>query len=304
MTPSARGAVGELRYAVFVNDPPPRTAGTLPNGEPKGGSPVASTLIYGRTDAVLTDPAFTTAQAQALGDWVAGEGRRLTDIFITHGHGDHWFAAGLLAERFGARVVATKGTIGQMPGSIAARPLLWDKAYPGMIPPSPVTAVTVPGNHFTLEGHDLVMVEVGHSDTDDTSVLHVPDLGLVVAGDVIYNGVHLYLGESVSDEGFGPWRDAIDKVAALEPRHIVAGHQNKRFDDDAERTIAETRGYLDDADELLRTENTALGFFNAKIARYPHHLGRTVLWTSASVLYGVREHPGEDVGKIRLAAWS
>ena len=30
----------------------------------------------------------------------------MTDIFVTHGHGDHWFAAGLLAERFGARIVA------------------------------------------------------------------------------------------------------------------------------------------------------------------------------------------------------
>ena len=72
--------------------------------------------------------------------------------FITHGHGDHWFAAGLLAERFGARVVASAGTIAQMHGSVAARPLLWDKLYAGLIPPSTVTAVTVPANRLTLEG--------------------------------------------------------------------------------------------------------------------------------------------------------
>ena len=62
---------------------------------------------------MLTDPGFTTDQARALGDWVAGQGRNITDIFITHGHGDHWFAAGLLAERFGARVVATAGFPGR-----------------------------------------------------------------------------------------------------------------------------------------------------------------------------------------------
>ncbi len=105
----------------------------------------------------------------------------MTYIFITHGHGDHWFAAGLLAERFGARVVATAGTIAQMHGNVVTRPLLWDKLYQG-IPPSPVTAVTVPDDRFTLEGHDLAMVDVGHGDADDNSVLHVPDLGLVVAG--------------------------------------------------------------------------------------------------------------------------
>jgi glyoxylase-like metal-dependent hydrolase (beta-lactamase superfamily II) len=290
-----------LAYDVFVNEPPPQD-GVLPNGEPKLFSPMASTLIYGGEDAVLTDPGMTTDQAGALGDWVADKGRNLTDIFVTHGHGDHWFAAGLLAERLGARVVATPGTIAQMHGNAATRPLLWDKVYEG-IPPSPVTAETVPDNRLTLEGHDLVIVEVGATDSDDTSVLHVPDLELVVAGDVIYNGVHMYLAQGAIEGGFEPWRDAIDKVEALGPRHIVCGHQNKQLDDDAERTIAETRQYLDDAEELLRTENTAVDFFNATIERYPDHLGRTVLWVGTSVLYGVREHPEEDVRKVILSAW-
>src|SRR5580693_4883056 len=169
-------STSNFAYDVFVNDPPPQDNGLLPNGEPKGGSPVASTLIYGSRDAVLTDPGFTADQAGVLGDWLAGKDRNLTDIFITHGHGDHWFAAGLLAERFGARVVATAGTIAQMHVNVAARPLLWDKVYPG-IPPSPVTAVTVPGNRLALEGHDLVIVEVGHADTTTTASCTSPISG-------------------------------------------------------------------------------------------------------------------------------
>jgi glyoxylase-like metal-dependent hydrolase (beta-lactamase superfamily II) len=290
-----------LTYDVFVNHPPPQE-GVLPNGEPKLFSPMASTLICGGKDAVLTDPGMTADQARVLGDWVASKGRNLTDIFITHGHGDHWFAAGLLAERFGARIVASAGTIEQMRFNAATRPLLWDKMYTG-IPPTPVTAVTVPDNRFALEGHDLVIVEVGDTDSADTTVLHVPDLELVVAGDVIYNGVHMYLAQSVIVGGFGPWRAAIDRVEALEPRHIVAGHQNKQLDDDAARTIAETRQYLDDAEELVRTEKTAVGFFNAKIERYPNHLGRTVLWAGVQTLYGVREHPEEDIRQVIVNSW-
>jgi glyoxylase-like metal-dependent hydrolase (beta-lactamase superfamily II) len=243
---------------------------------------------------------MTTAQAAALGDWIAAKGRNLTHIFVTHGHGDHWFAAGPLAQRFRARVVASAGTIAQMHANVATRPLLWDKVYTS-IPPTPVTAVTVPQNRFALEGHELVIVEVGHSDSDDTSVLHIPDLQLVVAGDVIYNGVHVYLGQAV--EGFGPWRDAIDKVEALGPRHIVAGHQNHELDDDGARTIAETRRYLDDAEKLLRAEKSAVAFFNAMIERYPNHLGRTVLWAGARGLYDVREHADRDAAQIVLNAW-
>ena len=288
-----------LSYDVFVNEPAPQD-GVLPNGERKRFSPQASTLIYGTEDAVLTDPPLTVDQADMLGDWVAERGRNVTDIFITHGHGDHWFSAALLAERFGARVVATAGTIAQMHGAVVTRPLLWDKLYTD-IPPSPVTAVTVPDNRFTLEGHELVMVEVGHTDSDDTSVLHVPDLGLVVAGDAIYNGVHMYIAQSLG--GFGPWRDAIDKVAALRPRHIVSGHQDARLDDDADRQIAETRQYLDDAEALLEAEPTAVDFFDAELERYPDHLGRTVLWVGASAIYGMREHPEEDAAKLVLSSW-
>jgi glyoxylase-like metal-dependent hydrolase (beta-lactamase superfamily II) len=295
-------ATETLTYDVFVSDPPPQDNGLLPNGEPKRFSPQASTLICGSEDAVLTDPPMTADQARVLGDWVAEKGRNVTDIFITHGHGDHWFAAGLLAERFGARVVASPGTIAQMHANVAMRPLLWDRVYSG-IPPSPVTAVAVADNRFSLEGHELVIVEVGATDSDDTTVLHVPDLDLVVAGDVIYNGVHMYLAQTAVVGGFGPWRHAIDKVEALKPRHIVAGHQNKQLDDDAERTIAETRQYLDDAEQLLRTENTAVDFFNAKVERYPNHLGRTVLWVGARTLYGVREHPDADLGQIALNSW-
>ena len=290
-----------LTYDVFVNDPPPQD-GVLPNGEPKQFSPMASTLISGSNDAVLTDPGMTEEQARVVGDWVAGKGRNLTDIFVTHGHGDHWFAAGLLAQRFGARIVASAGTIEQMKLNAATRPLLWDRIYTG-IPRTPVTAVTAPDNRLTLEGHDLVIVEVGDTDSPDTTVLHVPDLELVVAGDVIYNGVHMYLAQSVIVGGFGPWRAAIDKVETLKPRHIVAGHQNNQLDDDAVRTIAETRQYLDDSEELLQTQKTAVDFFNAKIERYPKHLGRTVLWAGVQTLYDVRNYPEKDIRQIIVNSW-
>ena len=69
---------------------------------------MAATLIYGVRDAVLVDAFMTVTQANALADWVAARGRNLTTIYITHGHGDHWFGVGTLLERFpNAKAVAT-----------------------------------------------------------------------------------------------------------------------------------------------------------------------------------------------------
>src|SRR5216683_7887907 len=73
---------------------------------------MASTLIYGNKDAVLVDAYMTTKQANTLADWVASKGKNLTTIYITHGHGDHWFGVGTLLDRFpNARAVATPNVV-------------------------------------------------------------------------------------------------------------------------------------------------------------------------------------------------
>src|SRR5437016_3918104 len=76
---------------------------------------MAATLIYGATDAVLVDAFMTASQASDLADWVASKGKNLTTIYITHGHGDHWFGVGTLLERFpSVKVVATPNTVKMM----------------------------------------------------------------------------------------------------------------------------------------------------------------------------------------------
>jgi glyoxylase-like metal-dependent hydrolase (beta-lactamase superfamily II) len=73
---------------------------------------IASTLIYGKQDAVLVDAFMTVKQADSLVDWVAASGKNLITIYITHGHGDHWFGIGDLLERFpNARAVATPDVV-------------------------------------------------------------------------------------------------------------------------------------------------------------------------------------------------
>jgi len=59
----------------------------------------------------------------------------------------------------------------------------WSAFFPGQIPDRLVIAEELKRNVIELEGHDLVVVGVGHTDTDYTTCLHVPSVGLVVAGD-------------------------------------------------------------------------------------------------------------------------
>ena len=82
----------DLNWDVFVTPGIPMVTSDLPPGTTQGmWSPIASTLIYGKRDAVLVDAFITVEQADALVDWVAASGKNLTTIYVTHGHGDHFF---------------------------------------------------------------------------------------------------------------------------------------------------------------------------------------------------------------------
>src|SRR5580692_3210867 len=138
---------------------------------------MAATLIYGARDAVLVDAFMTVKQSNALADWVASKGKNLTTIYITHGHGDHWFGVGTLLERFpNAKIVATPDTVKVMRqnASPAALESAWKPAFPGVIPENLVIAQELKGNVIELEGRELIAIELGHTDTDPTTCLHVP----------------------------------------------------------------------------------------------------------------------------------
>ncbi|MDT5296962.1 MAG: hypothetical protein QOG79_204 [Mycobacterium sp.] len=277
--------MSELRYEVLVNDGLRRQRDQLlPDGSPIISSPVASTLIYGERDAVLVDPPFTYEQVSRVGDWIEGAGRQLTAVYATHGHGDHWFGTDLLLQRFPDAVAyATNGTIAMMhQQATTGRAQLWDVDFPGLIPPSPVDYRTIPVEGIELEGHRLLAVEVGHTDTDDTTVLHVPSIGLVVAGDVAYNGVHQYLLESAHG-GIDAWLAALDKVAALQPTAVVAGHKNKDLPDDP-AVIDQTRDYLLTAQRLLAEKPTPRVYFDEMLGRYPDRLNVGPIWYTAVAL--------------------
>jgi glyoxylase-like metal-dependent hydrolase (beta-lactamase superfamily II) len=277
-------ATSPLQYDVRISPLLPASDAPLPTGEHPHWSPLSHTLIHGPTEAVLVDPPFAVASATALADWIESFGKRLAYIYITHWHADHWLTTGMLAERFpGVTVYASERTVGRMVASTPdGQPAgLWGTLFPGQLPrtPVPVLAEAVPAGGFTVDGHPVVPVEAGHSDTDDTTVLHVPSLDLVAAGDVVYNNVHQYLAET-GDGGMAGWHEALDLVQALRPAHVVAGHKDATRDD-SPANIDETRRYLDDAARLLAAGPTQEEFFYQVLKEYPNRVNPYTVWLSA-----------------------
>jgi hypothetical protein len=156
----------------------------------------------------------------------------------------------------------------------------WRPAFPDQIPDRLVIAEELEGNVIDLEGHELVAVELGHTDTDFTTCLHVPCIGLVVAGDAAYNDVHLYLAES-NTQSRREWMAALDTIESLNPRAVVAAHKRPE-NDDHPGIIEETRQYIRDFDRLVGTTASARDLYDRMLELYPNRVDPGwALWSSA-----------------------
>jgi glyoxylase-like metal-dependent hydrolase (beta-lactamase superfamily II) len=276
-----------LRWDVFLAPSTPAIASDLPPGEKqRPWPPISSTLISGERDAVLVDSPITVKQARDLANWVAESGRNLTTIYATHGHGDHFFGASTVLERFpNARFVARTEVIKIMrqqasPESLAT---FWNPRFPDQISSHLAIAEELSGNVINLEGHDLVSVPLGFTDTANTTCLHVPSVGLIVAGDAAYNGVHLHLSESPDQQKRQEWIAALDKMESLKPRAVIAGHK-RVGNDDSPKILGETRRYIRDFERLAMQTTTAPELYDQMLTLYPDWGNRGALWSSVSAI--------------------
>src|SRR2546423_259356 len=129
--------MGSLNWTTYVAASKPVVSDHVPPGQTREmWSPTSSTLIYGDHHAVLVDALMTMGEGRALAGWVAAQGRNLSMIYITHGHGDHFFGASAVLERFPtARMVATGRVVDKMREQVSEQWLAgsWRKRFPSPI---------------------------------------------------------------------------------------------------------------------------------------------------------------------------
>src|SRR5713226_8352109 len=139
-----------LRWDVFLAPSIPAIAPDVPPGETeRPWPPISSTLISGERDAVLVDTPITVDQARALANWVLASGKNLTTIYATHGHGDHFFGASTVLERFPtARFVARPDVIKIMRQQASPESLdtFWNPRFPDQIASQLAIAEELTGN--------------------------------------------------------------------------------------------------------------------------------------------------------------
>ena len=283
MTSAAESATPALTLQVY-------TSASRPIGGERTFSPVTSSLLLGREEAVLVDTQFMAEDVDALGDMVEASGRRLTHIVITHGHADHYFGADRLAERFaGAAVVAAASVVDYISAHMAGEMRTFSMMFAdGLVLPQRPPAL-LKSNTIWLEGKTLHVIEVGQGDIAPSTIIHVPSSGIVVAGDVAYNGIHQMLGLSRPAE-WRRWIESIDAIERLDPDIVVAGHKTSGArDDEPKRILDDTRAYIESFARAAKNTSSAPEIVRQMTELYPHHGNPTTLWFSAAAAIKTRD---------------
>ena len=271
-----------LNYDVLALKRPGLTRDLPPGTESLQWVTNTATLIAGSQDAVLGDTFATIDQNQQLVDWIKKSGKNLTTIYITHAHGDHAFGIKILLDHFpNVRAVAASVVVKAMHAQIDPDYVknFWETRFPGQIPEPLVVPEALDSNEFELEGQKLVVIDDGFTDTDHSTSLYVPSIGLVVAGDAVYNGIHPYMAETTEQTRLN-WIAALDRIEALNPRAVVAGHKNPANDDNPHH-IEATRKYIRDFNRLNHETTTTRELYDKMLALYPDRANPGSLWASA-----------------------
>lgn len=190
------------------------------------GYSVTSTLIYGESDLILIDPQFLLPEAEQVVDLIRSTGKRLTTIYTTHAHPDHFLGVPAILAAFpDAEYVALPEVRERMITGWPSRRNFWVQTYGEDVLPGPEPVLPTPLQDppmLTLEGYDMPITrdQIG-LDGPGNSFVHIPAIDAVVTGDIIFNS-HLRPPEDTA-----PLYATLDRIAALNPVYVVAGHQAK-----------------------------------------------------------------------------
>lgn len=275
---AAAGQAAPLQLHVYVSPTRP----VLGPGK-RTWSPVTSTLIAGETEAVLVDAGFLTEDVAALGDMIERTGKRLTTIFVTHGHGDHFYGSSLLAQRFpGVQVVASPGVVAYIHAHLAEGVKQFRTFFGDALAPPDLLPTPLAGDTIALEGRQLNVIEVGQGDIAPSSIVQIPELDAVIAGDVAYNQIHQMLALGGPKE-WDAWIASVDKVERLHPKTVVVGHKKPdASDQDVAGILNGTRDYIRDFAEAAKTAASAHELIGAMVVKYPDRGNDTTLVMSAT----------------------
>jgi glyoxylase-like metal-dependent hydrolase (beta-lactamase superfamily II) len=250
---------------------------------PEDGWCVNTHIFELATQLIVLDAQYILKYAREVLDYTATLGKPITRLYISHYHPDHLLGAAAFSAPIYA-LAEVKEKIEAAGDRVAAEE---HEKHGELIPahaerPSRLVS---PGVE-TIDGIRLEFFLLTHAETEAALLIGLPDHGILATQDLVYNRVHVFLGE----KAFASWADALDKYQNLAYTRILPGHGAPG----GPELFDAMRHYLSVAREALSQANAPSDLKRRLIAAFPDFEGHALLDHQMRFLFASRNQPGNE----------
>jgi glyoxylase-like metal-dependent hydrolase (beta-lactamase superfamily II) len=228
-----------------------------------------SVIIEGTHEVMLVDAQLTKTNAERVLQQIRETKKPLSIIYITHEHADHFLGLEVFKEAYPrVSIIANSAVVDRINKVYQEKLDKW-KQLLGAAATSHVVAIDkFDGDSIKFEGSEIEVLKNIQGDTDENTMLWIPGQSILVAGDVLFNDMHVYTAETDTNAR-AKWLNSLQKIRALKPSVVIPGHSKVGAPLDASTAVDFTENYLLVFEEELKKAKNPDSLINTMKASFP-----------------------------------
>jgi glyoxylase-like metal-dependent hydrolase (beta-lactamase superfamily II) len=228
-----------------------------------------SVIIEGEHGVMLVDAQLTKTNAERVLEEIQKTKKPLSIIYITHEHADHFLGLEVFREAYpGVRIIANSAVVDRINKVYQEKIDKWKKILASGATSQVVAIEKFDAKFIEFEGSKIEVLKNIRGDTDENTMLWIPGQRILIAGDVLFNNMHVYTAETDS-EARGKWLNSLQKIRELKPSVVIPGHSKVGAPLDASTAVDFTENYLLVFEEELKKAKDADSLINAMKEKFP-----------------------------------
>src|SRR5712664_315879 len=230
---------------------------------------VNSVIIEGADEVMLVDAQLTKTNAERVLEEIKETKKPLSIVYITHEHADHFLGLEVFREAYpGVRIIANSAVTDRINKVYQKKVDKWKKILGTGATSHAVAIEQFDGNFIEFESSKIEVLKNIQGDTDENTMLWIPGQGILIAGDVLFNDMHVYTAETDSKTR-GKWLSSLQRIRELKPSVVIPGHSKVGAPLDASTALDFTENYLLAFEEELKKAKDPDSLINTMKEKFP-----------------------------------
>ena len=228
-----------------------------------------SVMIEGAHEVMLVDAQLTKTGAERVLQEIKETKKPLSIIYITHEHADHFLGLEVLKEAYPrVRIIANSAVVDRINKVYQDKIDKW-KTILGTGATSHVVAIEkLDASFIKFENSKIEVLKNIQGDTDENTMLWISGQRILIAGDVVFNNMHVYTAETDS-KAREKWLNSLNQIRELKPSVVIPGHSKVGASLDASTAVDFTENYLLVFEEELKKAKDPDSLINTMKERFP-----------------------------------